>query len=266
MSTPNTTSTAVQKAGVAYAAAKNQQYRYEIPANILTDEGAITHVNDVLGRSIYAVVSFPSFGFVSDPEATEAGKLKLVTMTGAIHGREARTAVNFAGYHKAAAGVDAKLPQILKTTVGDRLFDEESLNPVGISVIKKVTGNFVIWGDRTLFDDPEWKFKHQREQMSFYENVLRESFDFIVFAINDPVTEKIAIASLNSFFLPEFTKRALRGESFEEAAIIKIDGENNTDATRAAGDLFADISLQLADTVERFIIRIGKQGIFDAVV
>ena len=28
-------------------------------------------------------------------------------------------------------------------------------------------------------------WKHQREQMSYYENVMRENFDWIVFDIND---------------------------------------------------------------------------------
>ncbi len=82
--------------------------------------------------------------------------------------------------------------------------------------------------------------------------------------INDKATDKLALAALNSFFLPEFTKRALRGSTFQEAAIIKLDDELNTDATRANGDVISEISLKLADTVERFIIRIGKQGIFDS--
>ena len=51
--------------------------------------------------------------------------------------------------------------------------------------------------------------------------------------------------------------------TFEEAVGIKIDEENNTNLTRANGDLNAEISLRLADTVERFIITIGKLGIFD---
>ena len=126
-------------------------------------------------------------------------------------------------------------------------------------------GYFVLWGDRTLHLDPAWKFKHHRELMSYYEHVLQENFDFIVFAINDPETEAVALTTLNAFFLPEFVKRAIRGSKFTDAAVIKIDSENNTNATRAAGDLFADISLRLADTVERFIIRIGKQGIFESV-
>ena len=124
-------------------------------------------------------------------------------------------------------------------------------------------GNFVIWGDRTLYTDPTWKWKHQRELMSYYENVLRESFDWIVFMINDPISENLAKVALRSFFEPEYAKRALRGDTFEDACIIKIDGENNTNATRAAGDMYADVTLRLADTIERFLLRMSKAGIFD---
>jgi phage tail sheath protein FI len=223
------------------------------------------YVNDTLGRSEFAAVSFPSYGWVADPEATEPGKLKLVTLTGQIHGREARIANDWLGYHKAGAGVDASLPSVLKLTTEDAILNEEYLNPKGINVIKKVKGRFVLWGDRTLWSDPAWKWKHQREQMSYYEQVLIESFDWIVFAINDPVTEKPALTALKGFFLPEFQKRALRGKSIDDAAIIKLDSEVNTDSTRAAGDMFAEINLALADTVERFIMKIGKQGLFESV-
>ena len=261
--TPGITSTAVAKAGANYAIAKNHQYRHEIPSNITTDFGAIDHINETIGRTEYAVAAFPSYGYVPDPEATEPGKLKLVTLTGQIHGVEAAFSRNFDGYHKAAAGIDAILSKLLSITTGERVLNEEFLNPAGLQVIKKIKGNFIIWGDRTLHLDPTWRFKHQREQMSYYEHVLQENFDWIIFAINDPVTENLARAALRGFFFPEYQKRALRGETFDDAAFIKIDSENNTDATRANGDLYADILLRLADTVERFIIRIGKQGIFE---
>ncbi len=261
--TPGQTATAVQKAGQAYAEAKNHQYRYEVPVNIVTDVGAEAHVNDTLGRSEYAVVAFPSFGDVSDPNGAGEGKLKQISLTGAIHGREARIAVDFDGFHKAAAGITATLPAVLKIPTGDTLLDEELLNPAGIQVIKKNRGNFIIWGDRTVHVDPQWRFKHQRELMSHYEQVLLENFDIIIFAINDAINDKEALTALRNFFRPEFVKRAIRGATLDDAAIIKVDAENNTDATRGAGDQFADIALRLADTVERFRIRIGKQGVFE---
>jgi len=263
---PGVTATAVQKAGIAYADAKNHQFRIEIPDTVLTEEDADNYVNNTIGRNDFAVVSFPSYGYVSDPETPSEGKLKLVSLTGAIHGREARIAADYLGYHKAEAGIDATLSMVLKIPTEDAILNEEYLNPLGIGLIKKMKGNFVIWGDRTISTDPTWKWKHQREQMCYYENVLRESFDWVVFCINDPIEDKRLVASLRSFFIPEWNKRALRGKTFEAAAIIKIDSENNTDLTRASGDLYADVSLSLADTVERFLIRIGKQGIFEAAV
>jgi phage tail sheath protein FI len=265
--TPGVTSTAVQKAGVAYAEAKNHQYRYEAPSNVTTEQAVLTLVNDTLGRSDYAVMAWPSYGYVPDPDPAFAreGRLKLIPSTGMIHGREARIAADYDGYHKAEAGVDAVLARLLKIPTGDSRLNEELLNPAGIAVIKKKQGNFVIWGDRTLHRDPAWRFKHQREQMSYYEQVLEESFDFIIFAINDTVSDKLAETALITFFQPEFVKRAIRGKTFKDAAIIKVDSELNTDATRANGDKFAQVSLRLADTVERFIIKIGKQGVFEAV-
>jgi len=218
--TPGVISTAVEKAGAAYANAKNHQYRYEIPKSVTTEQGAIDHINDTLGRTEYAVAAFPSWCSVPDPEATEPGKLKETPNTGMIHGREARIAADYNGYHKAEAGLDAILPKILKIPTGDAILNEEMLNPVGIAVIKKLKGNFIIWGDRTLHLDPTWKWKHQREMMSYYEHVLQENFDWIVFAINDPVTEKMALAALNSYFEPEWVKRALRGASDARPAIL----------------------------------------------
>jgi hypothetical protein len=265
MATPGVTSTAVQKAGIAYADAKNQQYRVEVPSGTVTEDSVDLYLNDTIGRNDFAVCAFPSYGYVPDPLGNNEGKLKLVPLTGMIHGRECRTANDYEGYHKAAAGIDQILPSILKLPTGDAILDEEYLNPIGVAVIKKVKGNFIIWGDRTLHVDPNWRWKHQREQMCYYENVLRESFDWIIFQINDPRTEKMALTSLKTFFVPEWVKRALQGSTFEEAAIIKCDSELNTPAVRAAGNMKCQISLWLADTVERFIIEIGKQGIFEAV-
>jgi len=265
LAVPGVTATTVQKAGVAYAETKNHQFRYEIPSAKIDEVDVDAYINDTLGRSDFAVVSFPSYGYVNDPQASEPGKMKLVSLTGMVHGREARIANDWIGYHKAEAGVAAVLPSVLKLPTGEAILNEEYLNPKGINVVKKAKGRFVLWGDRTLWSDPAWKWKHQREQMSYYEQVLIENFDWIVFAINDPITEKPALASLKAYFLPEFTRRALRGKSIDDAAIIKLDSEINTDATRAAGDLFAEINLALADTVERFIMKIGKQGLFESV-
>ena len=257
---PGVTSTAVQKAGMAYAEARNYQFRVQIPSNIVTEEGAESYINGTIGRNDFSVVSFPSWGYV--PHPTSSG-LKLIPNIGAIHGREALIANNYGGYHKAAAGIDVTIPNCVKLTTGDKVLDEELLNKNGIGIIKWKTGNVIIWGDRTLALDPAWKWKHQRELMSYYENDLRESFDWIIFAINDVVEQPKAYSALYTYFLPEYQKRAVRGDTFEDAVQIKLDEENNTNLTMANGDMNAEIGLRLADTVERFIITMSKLGIFD---
>jgi len=258
---PGISSGTVQAAAVEYAEGRNYQFRYEIPSNVTTEEGAIEFCNETVGRNDMGVCTFPSWKYIQHP--VKQGGFKLVPATGGIHGREALMAKNWDGYHKAAAGLEVTFPDIVKLPTGDRTLDHEALNPHGIALIKFKNGNAIHHGDRTLWVDSTWKFKHQRELMSHYENDLRENFDWIIWAINDPVNDKKALSALKSYFRPELKKRALQGKDLNEAAIIKLDEETNTRETRAAGDMFAEISLWLADTVERFIITISKQGIFD---
>jgi len=260
LAVPGITSTTVQQALVNLAEVKNWQARCEIPSTLDSASDAVDYVLGTLGRNNYAVVAFPSYGTVSDKD--KPGQTKLLTLSGAIMGREAAIANNYEGYHKAAAGVDATLFRVLALPA-ERL-DEEQLNPTGIQVIKFMSGNAVIWGDRTLSTDPAWRWKHQRELMSHYENRLLEGFDYIIFAINDRRAQKQLLTTLKAFFIPEWRKGAIRGNTFEQAASIKVDDEINTDLTRAEGELYAEIGLRLADTIERFIIRVGKQGLFES--
>ena len=260
LATPGITSTTVQRTFLNYAEAKNYQYRVEIPSGTTDDSAVVDYINDTIGRNDFGVVAFPSYAYVPNQQGEG---VVLRSLTGAIHGREALVAKNWQGYHKAAAGIDVTLPSVVRLPTGTSLINEELLNPVGVQVIKKARGNYIIWGDRTISLDPAWRWKHQREYMSHVENIFREEFDFIVFAINDKATRQSLVTTFQAFFLPEWQKRALRGEKFQDAVSIKIDDENNTNLTMANGDLNAEIKLRLADTVERFVITMGKAGIFE---
>lgn len=263
--TPGVTSTAVQKAGLAYAYAHNHQYRVEIPANIVTEDAALIYINETIGRSNYGKVSFPSYSYIVAPDGGTSGKLKLVTSTGMIHGREAAIARDNQGYHKAAAGNSATLDPIVKLPTGDAILNEELLNPQGINVIKKKSGNFILWGDRTISVEPEWRFAHQRELMSYYELVFLEAFDYIIFQLNNSGSRATVNTSFQTFFLTEFGKGALDTDvPFAEAARIKIDTENNPDIVKQAGDMVAELSLKLVGVVERLRIFVSKRGVLEA--
>lgn len=261
VATPGYTATAVQKAFLSHVEAFSYQYRVEIPASVLDDSAAVAYVNDTIGRNDFGKVTFPSYAYVPNPLGNGS---VLKSLTGAIHGREALVAGNYLGYHKVGAGLEVSLPNVVRLPTGERVLNEEVLNPKGINRVVKKKGNFVLWGARTISIDPAWSFAQQRETMSHYERQFLEEYEFIIFAINNSATQDILIASLTAFFLPEFRKGAIRGDSFQDAVLIKIDSENNTNLTRAMGDLNATIKLRLADTVERFNISIGKAGVFES--
>lgn len=274
MATPGLVSTVVTKAGLEYAAGMNFQFKVEIPAATLTESGAIDYINTTIGRSDYGVTHFPTFGYVLDPDATPGASdvpLKRQTLIGMILGREALTARNFDGYHKAPSDITVDLPAVLELTTGDSetatVLNEELTNPQGINLVKFRQGTVILWGDRTISPTSEWKWHHQRALFSHYENILRENFDWIIFALNNADTRERLGASLRDFFLKEFNKGALYSEKnqFEgDAFKLKIDSENNTASTMADGDLNAELILRLVDTVERLKIIMGKAGIFDS--
>lgn len=274
VSTPGLCSTVVTKAGLEYAAARNYQFKVEAPVDKTDESAIIDYINTTIGRSDYGVCHWPSWGSILDPAATPGADdvpMIQIPLIGMVLGREALVAREYDGYHKAPAGVDVTLPDVLELPTGDSetayVINEELTNPKGINLIKFRQGNVILWGDRTISPTSEWKWHHQRAIMSHYENILRENFDWIIFALNNLETQHRLGTSLRAYFFTEFQKGALFSEKsqFEgDAFVLKIDEENNTYLTRSNGDLNAEITLRIVDTVERLKIVVGKAGIFDS--
>jgi hypothetical protein len=263
---PGETDTTLQQDIKDYADQYGGQNRYELPTSSVTNEiQAANYVQNTLGRADLAAVTFPSF---YNKQKQDALGTKEVSATGMIAGLEARKAVQAQGYHEQAVGESAVLTKVVSLPTGEAELDREILAPAGIQSIKKVGANFVHWGNTVPnLNAGSSSKKNKREQLTHYINVLRESFGFIVFEINDPETRDDALTALRSFFIPEWRpKRALRGDRFEDAAEITIDDSNNTAATEAAGDLNAEITLRIVDLIDRFKISIGEAGIFETMV
>lgn len=253
----------VQKAGAAYARSRAYQYRYEVKNSVTDEVSAKTYVHDTLGKDMFTKVIFPSFVKVSDP--LRPRRQKTVPNMGMVHGREAMVARNFGGYHKVAAGEGVTLSTVVDLPTGDRQLNGEILNPAGIQYVRKHKGQYIIWGARIPSENTRYIFCQHRELMNHYINVLAESFDFIVFAINDAQERILLRPVFNIYFDAEFKKRAIKGDSLQDAIQLKIDGENNTAATEAAGEMNASLELRLADTVEKFNITVSKAGIREAI-
>lgn len=264
---PGVTDVDVQRAAAAFVESGkvgSQEMRFEVPANVTT-ESAIYEFGASLGKSAYGrfVISAQSYGYVPDPEAP--GAEKLISLTGAMQGREASIARSVGGYHKAAAGTTATLPRVVRLATGKQPLNAEYLYPRGINTIEVRDGQFVIWGNATFTSNTAWKSLHARRTMSYYINVLRENFDFAVFEINDQTLWGRLRSSLIGFFFGEYGKRALDNSfTFEAACVIKIDGENNTALTLSQQEVHADITIRLVNSADHVMFSIGKAGVIDS--
>ena len=274
---PTAALTLQRKAMNVLAPAFNWQYRAELPDEYVDDQSILNWVNNSLGRSDLAVISVPTYMNIRDPLAVAGSEAReaLVSTVGMQLGREALVARQYDGYHKAAAGVDVTLPLITSSSVlgrpdNPRRLNEELLNPAGLNALRWATGGntIIVWGDRTLDNSTVFKWKHKREQLSHYENIILENFDWAIFEINDTTADADVLAAVHSFFIDEYRKRAIRGDTFvggrNPAAIIKMDEENNTDAVRAQGNQVIEVSLRFADTVERLKFIIGAMGVVES--
>lgn len=253
----------VQKAGIAYARSRAYQYRTEVKAAAADEVSGKSYIQGTIGKDMFQKTCYHSFCKVTDPLRPK--RLKTIPTMGMIHGREAKGARAYGGYHKVQAGVEVTFPRIVELVQSPNGANGEILTPAGLQYIKKSGGNFILWGAEIPSETPRYRFCQHRELMNHYINVLIESFDYIIFAINDKQTRIQLVPTFNVYFDKEFQKRAIKGDNLQDAMGLKIDGSNNTAASEAAGDLNAELSLRLADTVAKFNITIGKAGIAEAI-
>lgn len=258
---PGVTATAVQKQGIQLAEAMSYHFHVLFPETTVDEVSAVDYINDTIGRSDFACTFFPSWASVPDPD--KPGLNKSIPVTGMVMGRDALFARNYQGYHRPAAGIDATLPRIVELPTGDTVLNEELLTPQGINVIKVRSGNFVIWGARTINKSTSFAFRPHRLQLSHYERTFLESFDWVIFMLNNAPTRRSLVGAFLVYFSDEFTKGAIVGSDVADAAQIKIDDDNNSAADAAAGNLNAEIKIRLVDVIERFVISIGKAGLFE---
>ncbi|MCK5019298.1 MAG: hypothetical protein KAS32_19720 [Candidatus Peribacteraceae bacterium] len=256
---PGVNSTVTQKAVRSYAAANNGMYRGEVTKTIITETEALAYVETTMGRNDYQEFIWPSYYLREDPDGTG---LITICNTGMIQGVESDFANTYEGYHRAAAGSAAVLERIIQLPTKDLIIDNENTNPRGLQVILVEEGNFVIWGDSIPATSTGIFWKHKREQLSHYERVLIENFNYIIFGLNDAEERDPLISVMKAYFRPEWQpKRAIRGNTLNDAARIQADQGNNTDATMATGDLNMEITLRLADVIDKFKITISQAGI-----
>jgi len=189
---------------------------------------------------------------VNDP----AGKgTKHVPPSGYVMGIFARSDTE-RGVHKAPAN------EVIRGAVGVQYEltdgEQEVLNPAGVNCIRSFPGRSIyIWGARTMSSDPNMRYIHKRRTLMFIEESIGEAMVWAVFEPNDETLWRKITRSCSAFLKRQWIEGALFGASEEEAYYVKCDEETNPPEVRAAGQVITEIGVNVVETAEFVIFRIG---------
>ena len=161
------------------------------------------------------------------------------------------------GVHKAPANEIVLGAVGLEYTITNG--EQEILNPAGVNCIRAFRGRGIrIWGARTMSSDPNLRYVHKRRFLMFVEESIADGTQWAPFEPNNPVLWGKIIRSAGAFLKRQWLEGALYGETPEEAYYVKCDEETNPTEVRQAGQVITEIGVNIVETAEFVIFRIGQ--------
>jgi phage tail sheath protein FI len=136
---------------------------------------------------------------------------------------------------------------------------QELLNPEGINCLRFFPGpGFLVWGARTLSDDPEWKYLSIRRYFNYLEKSIDEGTQWVVFEVNGPALWDAVRHTVEGFLLGEWRSGALLGAKPEQGFFVRCDASTMTADDLDNGRLVCVIGVAAAKPAEFVIFRISQ--------
>jgi phage tail sheath protein FI len=136
---------------------------------------------------------------------------------------------------------------------------QELLNPQGVDCLRFFPGpGFLVWGARTISDDPEWKYLSIRRYFCYLEKSIDEGTQWVVFEVNGPALWDRVRYAVEGFLLDEWKSGALLGATPAQAYFVKCDASTMTQDDLDNGRLVCLIGVAAAKPAEFVIFRIGQ--------
>jgi len=221
----------------------------DVPPNRLPD-GALEFRN--LRSSDYASLYYP---WITIPSPIDGTRLD-VPPSGYMAGIWARSDNNF-GVIKAPAN------EVVRSAIDFEVrlnkAQQELLNPEGVNCLRFFPGpGFLVWGARTISDDPEWKYLSMRRYFNYLEKSIDQGTQWVVFEINGPALWDAVRHTIEGFLLTEWKSGALLGRKPEEGFYVKCDASTMTQDDLDNGRLICIIGVAAAKPAEFVIFRISQ--------
>jgi phage tail sheath protein FI len=133
------------------------------------------------------------------------------------------------------------------------------LNPEGVNCVRFFPGpGFLVWGARTISDDPEWKYLSMRRYFNYVEKSIDEGTQWVVFEVNGPALWDSVRHTVEGFLLNEWKGGALLGTKPAEAYFVRCDASTMTQNDLDNGRLICRIGIAAAKPAEFVIFRISQ--------
>ena len=221
------------------------------PANTVTE--ALNFRN--LRSSDYAAMYYP-WVTVSDPRPSQGGSRLLLPPSGLMAGIYARNDTENAVF-KAPANEVVRLALDFETKLNGA--QQDILNPNGLNCLRFFEGRgFLVWGARTISDDPEWKYISVRRYFAYLERSIDRATQWVVFENNGPDLWGKVRRSVEDFLYNEWVAGGLLGEKPELAYFVRCDRSTMTQNDLDNGRLVCLIGIAPVKPAEFVIFRIGQ--------
>jgi hypothetical protein len=241
---------------------------------IETEAGAT--VDEALSASGYflessrAAVYYPHI-YTRDPIGRSTSSIRKIGPSGAVAGLFLYTD-RLSGPFKAPAGITAKVVEAVALEKSFSPSELDALNS-GIDTSGTIVGNnvvnairnipgagVVVMGARTLKQDGTAnRYISMRRSLTYIEKKLNDLCQFALFENN---SERLW-ARLNTVigaFLNEYRNQGgLRGATVADSFYVKVDAENNSNATIQAGEVHIEVGVALEYPAEFVVINLSQK-------
>lgn len=234
-----------------------ERMRYRVAVLETPEDQTVTEALDFrnLRSSEYAALYYP-WVTVIDPRPSQGGRRLNLPPSGFMAGIYARNDIEHAVF-KAPANEVVRLAVDFEVRLNQA--QQDVLNPNGVNCLRFFEGRgFLVWGARTVSDDPEWKYISVRRYFAYLERSIDRSTQWAVFENNGPELWGKIRRSVEDFLYNEWVSGGLLGAKPEQAYFVRCDRSTMTQNDLDNGRLICLVGVAPVKPAEFVIFRIGQ--------
>ncbi len=234
-----------------------ERMRYRVAVLETPEDQTVTEALDFrnLRSSTHSALYYPWVSVI-DPRPSQAGRVINLPPSGFMAGIYARNDIEHAVF-KAPANEVVRLAVDFEVRLNQA--QQDVLNPNGVNCLRFFEGRgFLVWGARTISDDPEWKYISVRRYFAYLERSIDRSTQWAVFENNGPELWGKIRRSVEDFLYNEWVSGGLLGDKPEQAYFVRCDRSTMTQNDLDNGRLICLIGVAPVKPAEFVIFRIGQ--------